>query len=29
VPADSDRGPEDPAVAGAFAEVKERKREAA
>jgi hypothetical protein len=29
VPAGSDRGPEDPAVAGAFAEVRERKREAA
>lgn len=29
VPAASDRGPEDPAVAGAFAEVRERKREAA
>lgn len=29
VPAASDRGPEDPAVAGAFAEVRERQREAA
>lgn len=29
VPAASDRGPEDPAVAGAFAEVRERKRSAA